>query len=114
MGMRRWQRAGRRRVRARRQRAFYRDLLDWYGLTPDVTVSDPHLIARLHAGEGGVYVWVANPTRRARQARVTLSAVWGPFQAATALWGEAPTVAGREVTLTVAGRDVAVAALRAE
>ena len=93
-------------------REFYRGLMAWYGVTPDVVTSDPALIARLHTGEGGTYLWIANPTRRARPVRLTVSSSWGPFEEVESLWGASAAVAGREITLTAPARDVTVLALR--
>jgi len=93
-------------------RALFQSLLTWAGKTPDLQISDPLAIARLHAGSGGTYLWVANPTRRDRQVQVRLSAAWGPFSATTTLWGAEATIDGRTLTLTSPARDVTVLALR--
>ncbi|MCJ7739331.1 MAG: beta-galactosidase trimerization domain-containing protein, partial [Anaerolineae bacterium] len=92
-------------------RALFQSLMTWAGKRPDVQVSDPLVIARLHAGGGGSYLWIANPTRRDRQVQVKLSAVWGPFGATTTLWGAEATISGQTLTLTIRGRDVTVLAL---
>ena len=41
--------------------------------------SDPHVKARIHDGDGGRYLWVANPTRQERPVRLQLGSAWGPF-----------------------------------
>jgi len=89
-------------------RALYRELARWAGVVPDVQIADPLLVARLHTGKGGTYLWVANPTRRDRRAEVALSDAWGPVASATTLWGASATVEGRVVSLTAPGRDVTV------
>lgn len=93
-------------------RAFFQALLTWADVTPHVRCSDPLVIARLHAGEGGVYLWVANPTRRDRAVRLTLGEAWGPYETSATLWGAPATVAGREIALMAPARDVTVLALR--
>ncbi len=92
--------------------AFFRDLIAWAEITPHVRVSDPRLIARLHVGDGGTYLWVANPMRRDRLARVTLAEGWGPFSEAQVLWGGEGTLDGQTLTLMAPARDVTVLALR--
>ena len=92
-------------------RAFFLDLLAWYGIVPDVRSSDPLLIARLHAGEGGTYLWVANPTRHPRPVRLTLSEARGPFGEVRSLWGAPAILSEGEITLTAPARDVTILAL---
>lgn len=75
---------------------------------PHVVCSDRRVKARLHAGEGGVYLWVANPTRQPVAVQLTLGDGWGPFSAARTLWGAAATCAARCVELTAPPRDVTV------
>jgi beta-galactosidase len=86
-------------------------LLTFGGVGQHVTCSDPHVKARLHDGPGGTYLWVANPTRRPRYARLTLSTAWGPFSSGQTLWGGGAEVDGRTIALTVGARDVSVIAL---
>ena len=54
------------------------------GVTPQVTVDDDTVQARLHQGEGGTHLWVTNPTRTPKKVTVTLAMgssiaedVWG-------------------------------------
>ncbi|MHB9033965.1 MAG: beta-galactosidase [Anaerolineae bacterium] len=89
--------------------SLFADLLRWAGIAQHVVCSDPRVKARLHAGAGGAYLWLANPMRQAIPVRLELSAQWGPFKACTALWGGVEAaVRGRMVTLTAPARDVAV------
>jgi beta-galactosidase len=91
---------------------FFRELLAWAGMTLHVQTNDSRLTARLHDGDGGVYLWVTNPTRERRLATLTLSERWGAFTAAHLHWGEGtPRVAGRNITVTVGPRDAAVVRL---
>ena len=94
-----------------RSPAFFADTLAWAGRTQHVTCSEPRVKARLHAGDGGVNLWVANPTRRSLPVRLTLSENWGPFSSCESLWGADAEVSKRTVTLTAAERDVAVLSL---
>jgi beta-galactosidase len=91
---------------------FFRELMAWYGVTPDVRTSDPALIARLYAGKGGTYLWIANPTHRARPVRLSLSGAWGPFTETVTLWGASATVDGRDIMLTAPARDITILALQ--
>ncbi len=91
--------------------ALFAGLLAWAGKSQHITSSDPFIKARLHDGEGGTYIWVANPTRCARPVRLTLGPQWGPFASGEALWGAAASVEERTVTLTAPARDVTVIAL---
>ena len=90
---------------------FFADVLAWAGVTQHVASSDPRIVARLHAGDGGVYLWVANPVRAPLPVRVRISEKWGPFTTARTLWGAEATVHGRTVELVAGARDVTVIAL---
>ncbi len=57
-------------------------------------VSDPHIIARLHAGEGGLYLWVANPTKKARTVKIQIDPRWGSVTVLHSLWGNAANITG--------------------
>jgi beta-galactosidase len=94
-----------------RSPAFFADTLAWAGKTRHVTCSEPRVKARLHAGEGGVYLWVANPKRQPLPVRLQISEAWGPFSSCQSLWGTEATVDERAVALTAGARDVAVIAL---
>jgi hypothetical protein len=93
---------------------FFADLLRFAGLTQHIVCSDPQVKARLHAGAGGTYLWVANPTRQSRFVRLELGEGWGPFSSARTLWGgggETPPlvrVDQRTIALTAGARDVTV------
>jgi beta-galactosidase len=94
-----------------RSPAFFADVLAWAGKTQHVTCSEPRAKARLHAGDGGVYLWVANPTRQPLPVRLTLSDSWGPYSSSESLWGSEAKASGRTVILTAGARDIAVIAL---
>jgi hypothetical protein len=61
--------------------------------------------ARIHAGEGGTYLWVANPTRQAVPVRIDLGPAWGPFHAARSLHGAEAAIDGRMVTMIAGARE---------
>jgi hypothetical protein len=73
--------------------------------------SESRVKARLHHGEGGTYLWVANPTRQTLPVHLELGEAWGLFSSGHSLWGAEATVTGRTITLTAGARDVAVIAL---
>src|SRR5262249_22871314 len=53
-------------------RAFFADLLKLADVPPKVHTDNPNVQARLHAGGGGDYLWVVNPSRAAAK----VSVVW--------------------------------------
>lgn len=94
-------------------REFFAGLLAWANAEQQVRSSDPEMKARLHAGPGGTYLWVINPARAPRRAKISLSSKFGPFETAEDLWvGQPVAVKGREVEVTVPDRDAAVIRLK--
>ena len=93
---------------------FYAGLLEFAGKCQHITSSDPQVKARLHTGDGGVYLWVSNPTRQDRPVHLVLSDAYDAFTSSTTRWGaEAEAEAeeeasGHTVTLTAPARDVTV------
>jgi beta-galactosidase len=76
-----------------------------------ITVSDTSVIARLHTGAGGRYLWVVNPTRQVKSVSVDLSddPDGGTSMSAKDLWeGTTAGVSGRKIRLTIPDRDAAV------
>ena len=59
--------------------------------------SDAAVKARLHKGAGGTYLWVVNPTRTARNVKLSLPS---PYQRAVDLWQESsrPTISGNTLS----------------
>ncbi len=88
-------------------RQFFAGLLPWAGVAQQVQSSDPEVKARLHKGAGGTYLWVVNPTRTARNVKISLPAA---FQHAVELWQESsrPTVSGNTLATSVGDRNAAV------
>ncbi len=87
---------------------FLASLLDWAGRGQHVVCSDPRVKARLHAGKGGTYLWVANPTRQSLPVRLELSDSWGSFTACRTLWGAQAVCKGVTVELTAPARDMTI------
>jgi beta-galactosidase len=61
----------------------------------------------LHKGAGGTYLWVINPTRTARNVKLSLPS---SYQRAVDLWQESshPTISGNTVAVAVEDRNAAV------
>jgi beta-galactosidase len=87
---------------------LFHHLLEWAGKKQHVVVSDPHIIARLHAGEGGMYLWVANPTKRARKVQIQINQRWGEFSSLETLWGTNADTKQDDIEMTVSPRDVSI------
>jgi beta-galactosidase len=93
---------------------LFAGLLPFAGQQPHVRSSDPRVKARLHHGEGGTYLWVANPARQPIPVRLTLGEHWEGYGAGETLWGAQAKVDGRTINLTAPARDVSVIALTSE
>ncbi len=87
---------------------FFASLLDWAGQGQHVVCSDPRVKARLHAGSGGTYLWVANPTRQPVPVRLELNASWGSFTTCRSLWGAQAECKDMTVELTAPARDMTI------
>jgi hypothetical protein len=87
---------------------FFASLLDWAGKGQHVVSSDPRIKARLHAGKGGTYLWVSNPTRQPLPVRLEIGAAWGSFSSCRSLWGAQAVCQGSSVELTAAARDYSI------
>jgi beta-galactosidase len=89
---------------------FFASLLQ-FGETPQqqhVTSSDARVKARVHAGAGGLYLWVANPTREPVPVELNVRECVGEFSSTRTLWGSPAQCDGRVVTLIAPPRDVSV------
>ncbi len=87
-------------------RKFFAGLLEWAGVTQQVTSSEAGVQARLHTGAGGTWLWVVNPAREAKTVSVGLQR---DFTKATDIWqGRAQNIERRRVTVAVEDRNVAV------
>jgi beta-galactosidase len=93
-------------------REFFARLLGWAGIEQQVRSSDDRIKARLHAGGGGTYLWVVNPTRTAGIATLTLSPKLPSIGKAEDVWERAAvSVKGRQVEVRVPERNAAVVKL---
>jgi beta-galactosidase len=90
---------------------FFADTIVWAGKSQHVVSSDPRVKARIHDGEGGTYLWVANPKRQNIPVRIIPSHAWGPYKKIRTLWGSQASMDGRTIVLTACARDVTVLAL---
>jgi beta-galactosidase len=88
-------------------REFFANLLSWAGVKQQVRTSDVAVIARLHKGDGGSYLWVINPTRSTKNVKITPESKVGR---ATDLWQESsrPEVAGGTISVNIEERSAAV------
>ena len=88
-------------------REFFAGLLTWAGVRQQVQSSDAAVKARMHKGPGGAYLWVVNPTRTAKNVKITVA---GAYQRAADAWQESsrPTVSGNTLAVTVEDRNAAV------
>ncbi|MBC7236544.1 MAG: hypothetical protein H5T69_11960, partial [Chloroflexi bacterium] len=77
-----------------------------------VWCNEPRVKARLHDGEGGTYLWVANPTRRPLPVWLRLAPRWRNLAPVASLWGAEAEKAGDGLRLVAPARDVSVIALR--
>ena len=94
-------------------RRFFADLLALSGGRQHVRVAEPGVVARLHAGESGLYLWALNHNRSAVTVDLDVATSWGPFERGELIWGEVePEVSERRVTARVEGRDGVVVKLR--
>jgi beta-galactosidase len=88
-------------------RDFFAGLLTWAGVKQQAQSSDPAVVARLHKGSGGIYLWVVNPTRTAKNVKITMPT---SYQRVADLWHESshPSVSGNTVSVAVEDRNAAV------
>jgi beta-galactosidase len=94
---------------------FFARFLEWANVVPRVQSSDPDLVARLHVGPGGKYLWLVNPTRTDRVVTVRLTDHDAGFQAGEDVWqGRQVTVRGTTIKVNVGARDAAVIRLAAQ
>ena len=82
-------------------------IISFIGIRQQVQSSDATVKARLHKGAGGTYVWVINPTRTAKDVKISLPSA---FQRAVDLWQESgrPSVSGNTLAVSVGDRNAAV------
>ncbi len=92
--------------------AFFGALLDFAGKSQYVRCSDARVKTRLHTGDGGTYLWVANPQRVDIPVRLEIHHTWGSISKLLALRGGGASLDGCSIALTVQARDVTVIELK--
>ena len=90
---------------------LFAELLRWAGVEPQVRCSVPGIQARLHAGEGGVFLWVVNPQHASATFELTPGGPWRDLRPGASRWGEEATLENGVITVTVGARDVAIVEL---
>jgi beta-galactosidase len=94
-------------------KAFFAELLKLANVQPQIQTDNPTIQSRLHAGQGGNYLWVTNPARSAATTTVSIGDGGPRFQSATEIWANRQlSVSGQRITVTLPPRDGAVIALR--
>lgn len=89
-------------------------MVDWAGITPQATTSDPDLIVRIHRSSERVVVWVLNPTRSRREANISINENLQPNSAVHLHRGEHDAVhwyGNQELAVMVPARDAVVFAI---
>lgn len=87
--------------------SFYRAVFAFGGKSQYATTSDRRIRARIHDGDGGAYLWIANPERRVVPVIVTVHERWRGNCART-LRGAEVEIRGSELHLAAPARDVSV------
>ncbi|MDR1637810.1 MAG: beta-galactosidase [Treponema sp.] len=94
----------------RAETSFFEGVLKFGGKETRVKVSDPRIIARLQDGEGGTYLWIANPKRQAIPGRVEFPT--DQYSSAAAVLGPRGTFADGAFSVSVPARYVTVYELK--
>lgn len=91
---------------------FFSSIIKWAGKEQHIKCSDSRITARLHDGEGGIYLWLTNPSDMDISVEITFSQRWGPFKEAYLLWGDNnPEVKERSLKAIVKEHDALVCRL---
>ncbi|SDS64223.1 beta-galactosidase [Actinopolymorpha singaporensis] len=89
-------------------RSYFARLLEWAGVRQLVRVSESRVIARVHDGEGGRYLWLLNPGHEPVRVTATLAAHVPGSSGLSVRWGDPARVGlvdGRSVDATIGARD---------
>jgi beta-galactosidase len=92
---------------------LFAGFLKMAGATPQVSIDDHTVQARLHQGQGGSVLWVTNPTRTVKKVEIAVAVNSEDFKSAEDLWGGVAIGQNRNrFTMSVPARDAVVARLR--
>ncbi len=94
-----------------RNPSFWAELLKFASIEPHVTCSDSRLQVRLHQGDSGVFLWIANPSRENIAGTVELNKRFGSFDAAEIKWGGEVSMDDSSFFVNAPARDVTIAKL---
>jgi beta-galactosidase len=89
---------------------FFERILEFAGKKPRLRVSDFQIQARIHDGQGGTYLWIANPQRQPIPVKVEV--MFAPFAGASPVLGPDAEWKDNALTVTVPGRDVIIYELK--
>ncbi|TDF92749.1 beta-galactosidase [Paenibacillus piri] len=90
-------------------RRFFRSLLDWAGIRPQVLVDSEHLRVRLQSGDGGNYAWILNPHYEPVSSVIEISDEFAPAALGEVLWGEySGSMEEGRFEITVPAKDVVI------
>jgi beta-galactosidase len=87
---------------------LFAELLAWAGAEPHVRCSAPGIQARLHAGEGKVFLWAVNPQPYPALAQLELGPAWRHLRPVGSRWGNQATGDAEALSVTINSRDVAI------
>lgn len=88
--------------------AWWHAVIRWAGVEPRASSGEAEIVARLHEGEAGRFLWLVNPTHATRHANPTVD---GAPVAGTILWGATDTTVAPGTAVEVPGRDAVVIAI---
>ena len=94
-------------------KAFFAELLKFANVKQQIQTDNSSTQSRLHSGQGGNYLWITNPTRKAATTTVSFEQDEPRFQNVSDIWAnQEVSVSGRRITVTLPARDGAVIVLR--
>ena len=91
-------------------RRFFADVFHWSGREQHVLLSNRELFARIHKGEGELFLWLVNPTRQDQTTEVSFGSSLGNVRPHESVWpAVTPSSSG---SFNVGARDVLILRLR--
>jgi len=92
-------------------RFYFAKAFEWLGNSRHATIDNSAVQARLHKGEGTLFLWLVNPTREAQTVTFSLASNYGAVASKASLWPETKPLNG-DRTVTVPARDALILELR--